>query len=84
MLAVFLLDASGVSAQKWGLYQKQGLTRVRDPKNMPLKSGVSSKTISANIRELHGGRTYEKTKMKYGKNKANKQAIAIALRESRQ
>lgn len=50
---------------------------------MPLKKGKSRKTISTNIRELHTGKTYAKTKKKYGAKKANKQAVAIALAEAR-
>lgn len=45
---------------------------------MPLKSGKGRKTISANIKELHTGKTYAKTAAKFGKSKANKQAVAIA------
>lgn len=51
---------------------------------MPLKSGYSEKTIAHNISELHGGKTYEHTEEKFGKGKANKQAIAIALAKSRE
>lgn len=50
---------------------------------MPLKKGTSQKTVSKNISELHGGKTYAKTKKKFGKDKADKQAIAIALEEKR-
>lgn len=50
---------------------------------MPLKPGASRKTVSSNIRELHEGRTYEHTLMEYGKRKADKQAVAIALSEAR-
>lgn len=39
--------------------------------------------MSANIRELHGGNTYARTAEKFGKERANKQAIAIALNEAR-
>jgi hypothetical protein len=46
---------------------------------MPLKSGKSQKTISSNIREFHSGKTYEHTKEKFGKETANKQAIAAAM-----
>lgn len=46
---------------------------------MPLKRGTSAKTVSGNIRELHQGKTYAQTRAKYGKAKANKQAVAIAL-----
>lgn len=51
---------------------------------MPLKSGSSDKTISDNISELHGGTVYEHTAAKYGKKRANKQAIAIALSKARE
>ena len=49
---------------------------------MPLKAGSSNKIIGENIRELHGGNTYERTKRKYGKSRADKQAIAIAMSKS--
>ena len=54
---------------------------------MPLKKGSSKKTISSNIGEFHGGKTYARTERRYGKDKADKQAVAVALnkaRESRQ
>lgn len=50
---------------------------------MPLKHGKSQKTISSNIREFHGGNTYAKTAAKYGKKRANAQAIAVALSTAR-
>lgn len=50
---------------------------------MPLKKGKSQKTISKNISELHKGKTFQKTNRKFGKAKANKQAVAIALEEAR-
>lgn len=50
---------------------------------MPLKSGSSTKTISSNIRELHKGPQYQRTKRKHGKKIADKQAIAIAMDEAR-
>lgn len=50
---------------------------------MPLKKGKSRKVVSENIRELHSGQTYAHTKEKFGKAKANKQAIAIALSQAR-
>lgn len=51
---------------------------------MPLKSGSSQKVISSNIREFHGGETYAKTAAKFGKKKADKQAVAIALSKARE
>ena len=50
---------------------------------MPLKKGSSKKIISENISEFHGGETYGKTKAKFGKEKADKQAVAVALSQAR-
>jgi hypothetical protein len=50
---------------------------------MPLKPGKSKETISSNISEFHGGKTYNATKAKFGKAKADKQAIAVALSTAR-
>jgi len=50
---------------------------------MPLIKGKSKKTISENISELHKGKTFAKTAKKFGKKKADKQAIAIALEQAR-
>lgn len=50
---------------------------------MPLKKGKSQETISGNISEFHGGGTYAKTKEKFGKAKADKQAVAVALETAR-
>jgi hypothetical protein len=50
---------------------------------MPLKKGSSRKTISTNIREFHGGPTYDKTKRKFGKETADRQAVAAALSSAR-
>jgi Family of unknown function (DUF6496) len=50
---------------------------------MPLKSGSSTQTVSHNIEELHSGPTYAHTKGKFGAERANKQAVAIALSEAR-
>lgn len=49
---------------------------------MPLKKGKSQKTISSNISELHTGKTYAHTAAKFGKKKADKQAVAIAMRQA--
>lgn len=50
---------------------------------MPLKAGKSQKVISENISEFHGGKTYNATKAKFGKEKADKQAIAVAMSNAR-
>lgn len=50
---------------------------------MPLEPGSSQKVVSKNIKELHTGKTYAKTSAKFGKERANKQAIAIALDTAR-
>lgn len=50
---------------------------------MPLQRGSDQGTISGNIRELHSGNTYARTKKKSGKKKADKQAVAIAMSEAR-
>jgi hypothetical protein len=49
---------------------------------MPLKTGSSQATVSQNISEFHKGKTFAKTKHKFGKSKADKQAIAIALKKA--
>lgn len=50
---------------------------------MPLSKGRSKKTLAKNIREFHKGRTYSKTKKKFGKKRANKQAVAVAYAQRR-
>ena len=50
---------------------------------MPLKQGSSQAPVSQNIRELHKGATYASTKAKYGKHRADQQAVAIALANAR-
>lgn len=50
---------------------------------MPLAKGKSKSTVSKNIRELHAGRTFAKTEAKFGKKKADQQAVAIALNQAR-
>lgn len=49
---------------------------------MPLKKGSSKKTIGSNIRELHKGPKYSATKKKFGKKKADAQAVAIAYKKA--
>lgn len=50
---------------------------------MPLQPGSSKETISKNISEFHTGKTYAHTESKFGKERANKQAIAVALSQAR-
>jgi len=50
---------------------------------MPLKNGKSKQVLSSNIKELHTGKTYTKTEKKFGKDKANKQAIAITFAKAK-
>lgn len=50
---------------------------------MPLKPGKGQKVVSENIRELHQGPQYERTKEKFGKKKADEQAVAVALSTAR-
>lgn len=50
---------------------------------MPMKQGKGRKVISKNIAEFHGGKTYEKTKSKFGKETADKQAVAAAYAAAR-
>lgn len=49
---------------------------------MPLKSGSSRKTIIGNIAELHTGTVYKRTAAKHGKDVANRQAVAIAMKKA--
>ena len=51
---------------------------------MPLTPGKSKKMVSENISEFHGGKTFQHTKEKFGKETANKQAVAVALDKQRQ
>lgn len=51
---------------------------------MPLAPGSDPKTISKNISEFHTGKTYEHTAKKFGKKRANAQAVAAALNKARE
>lgn len=44
---------------------------------MPLRKG--KKNVGRNIKEFSKGKTFARTKKKFGKAKARKQAIAVAL-----
>ena len=50
---------------------------------MPLKPGKSKKVVSENISEFHKGKTFAATKEKFGKEKADRQAVAVALSKKR-
>ncbi len=50
---------------------------------MPLAHGSSRKVISQNIAEFHGGPTYAHTKAKFGKKRADAQAVAASLSTAR-
>jgi hypothetical protein len=47
---------------------------------MPLAPGED---VGTAISELHGGKTYSRTKKKFGKKRAQKQSIAIAMHNKR-
>jgi hypothetical protein len=51
---------------------------------MPLESGSSPTILGRNIRELHKGPQYARTKAKHGAAVANAQAIAIAEKKKRE
>ena len=50
---------------------------------MPLKKGKSKAVVSNNIKEFHTGKTYAANERKFGKAKADKQAVAVALSTAR-
>lgn len=50
---------------------------------MPLIQSGSKEAVSKNISEFHTGKTYARTAAKFGKAKADKQAIAVALDTAR-
>lgn len=50
---------------------------------MPLQRGKSRKTIAGNISEFHHGATYQRTKRKFGKKTADRQAVAVAMATAR-
>lgn len=47
---------------------------------MPLKRGKSRAVVSENIREFHTGKTYAHTAARFGKKRADAQAVAVAMR----
>jgi hypothetical protein len=51
---------------------------------MPLRKGKSKATTRANFEEFGKGKTYRHTKGKFGKKRADKQRIAVVLKNKRQ
>ena len=50
---------------------------------MPLIKSAKKAAVGKNIKEFHGGKTYTATEQKFGKETADKQAIAVALSTQR-
>ena len=50
---------------------------------MPLSKGKSNKAVSARFHEFRRGKTYARTAKKFGKARANKQLVAVALGDRR-
>jgi hypothetical protein len=50
---------------------------------MPLHSGSSKAVKDRNFHEFHQGPTYAHTKRKFGKKRADKQAVAAVLSNAR-
>lgn len=50
---------------------------------MPLEKGSSKAATKRNFRDFGKGRTYSKTKRKFGKRRADKQRIAVVLSNAR-
>jgi hypothetical protein len=50
---------------------------------MPLRDSDTQSATEDNFREFGKGKTYARTKRKYGKKKADKQRIAVVLKNKR-
>jgi hypothetical protein len=50
---------------------------------MPLKQGTSKKTTEENFDDVRHGKTFAKTKRKFGAKRAQKQMVAIVLSNKR-
>jgi len=50
---------------------------------MPLKNSDSDEATKENFETEHKSGTYKRTRRKYGRKAANKQAVAIVLKEKR-
>ena len=51
---------------------------------MPLEKGTSRATTKRNFEEFGKGKTYARTKKRHGKRKADKQRIAVVLKNKRE
>lgn len=51
---------------------------------MPLHKGTGRATVKKNFEEFGKGKTYAHTKSKFGKEKADKQRVAVVLKEKRE
>lgn len=51
---------------------------------MPLKKGTSKATTRKNFEEFGAGKTYSATKKRFGKKRADKQRIAVVLKNKRE
>lgn len=51
---------------------------------MPLQRGTDKETTRRNFEEFGRGKTYAKTKRKHGKRKADRQRIAVVLKNKRE
>ena len=50
---------------------------------MPLKKSDSDEATKENFEEIHKSGTYKRTRRKYGRKAANKQAVAVVLSNKR-
>ena len=51
---------------------------------MPLHKGTGKAVVKKNFEEFGAGKTYAHTKAKFGKERADKQRIAVVLKEKRE
>lgn len=51
---------------------------------MPLRKGTDKKTTRKNFEEFGRGKTYAHTKRKFGKKKADRQRVAVVLKNKRE
>jgi hypothetical protein len=61
--------------------KRQGRNKHRKESAWPLKKEIEE-VIDENISEFHTGKTYAATKTKFGKAKADRQAIAVAMSQA--